>query len=87
MSVALLLSLVGIVLLGVLVSKNGVKTLFQRVSVYWFRFALSFFVLFLWNVLMGFVGVFIPINLASAITLTILGLPGMVVITGLAIFL
>lgn len=87
MKVAFLLLIVGIVLLGLLMNRHYMKRIFQGLSIYWFRFAFSFFMLFLLNVLLGYVGIFVPINLALALTLTVFGVPGFFAVIGLSIFL
>ncbi|HLR09985.1 MAG TPA: pro-sigmaK processing inhibitor BofA family protein [Sporosarcina sp.] len=87
MKVAFFLVLVGMILVGILANRSFMKKLISIFSVYWFRFAFSFFVLFLLNVGLGFVGIFVPINIASAVVLTVLGFPGFVMVISLAIFL
>lgn len=63
------------------------KRVLEFVSVYWFRLALSVFVLFLFNVGSAFIGFFIPINAFNIAVITILGLPGMLAVIALSIIL
>lgn len=87
MKVAFFLLGTCLVLMGFVLNRRYMKKVVSFFSIYWFRFACSFFVLFLLNVGLGFLGVFVPINLASAIVLTLLGFPGFIAIISIVIFL
>lgn len=76
-----------ILLVPLLLNKKQIKKVFEYLSVYWFRFAFSFLVLFVLNVAAGFLGIYVPVNIASGIVITLLGIPGFVSICILAIFL
>ena len=52
----------------------------ERLSVFWFRFAISIFVLYLIHLVCAYYGAEITINLFSIITVAILGFPGIGVV-------
>ena len=76
-----------LILLFLLMDKKQVKKVFERLSIYWFRLAFAFLVLFIMNVAAGFVGLYIPVNIASGIVIAVLGIPGLASICALAFFL
>ena len=59
----------------------------EGMSVFWFRFAFAFLLLFIIHLSIGYVGYNIPINLFSVLTIAILGIPGVLGITALILFL
>lgn len=77
--------LLGFVLLVLLMDRKQVRSLFEVISVYWFRLAFSFLVLFFLNVVAGFFGVYVPVNLTSGLVITVLGIPGMTSVLAIAI--
>ncbi|GKV70407.1 hypothetical protein NCCP2716_29050 [Sporosarcina sp. NCCP-2716] len=78
----------GVLLLFILrLTKPQLQHAFEKLSVFWFRIAFSFLVLFILNIAGGFVGLYVPINLGSGLLLAILGLPGAASLLALAIFL
>ena len=85
-SVAVIL-IVGFLLLLLLMNKKQVRKVLERLSVYWFRLAFSFLLLFVMNVAAGFFGVYVPINIASGLLIAILGVPGFASICVLALLL
>ena len=87
MKVILPVLLIGFILIALLMDKKPLKNVLEFISVYWFRFAFSFLVLYLLNVGAGFFGVYVPINMASGLVITILGVPGFASIFALAILL
>ncbi len=52
----------------------------ERLSVFWFRFALSIFVLYIIHLVCAYYGAEVTINLFSIITVAILGFPGIGVV-------
>lgn len=86
MKVVFPILLIGIVLIALLMSKKPLKNGLEFISIYWFRFAFSFLVLYLLNVGAGFLGIYVPINIASGLVITVLGIPGLASICALAIF-
>lgn len=85
MNLILPVVLLGFVLLILLMDKKQVRNMFEVLSVYWFRLAFSFFILFILNVVAGFFGVYIPINLTSGLVITVLGIPGATSILAIAL--
>ena len=76
-----------VLLLLVVVDKKHIQKALERLSVYWFRLAFAFLVLFAMNVAGGFVGIYVPVNIASGLLLAILGIPGIATLCAFAIFL
>lgn len=65
-----------------LLKKEGLLgKLFERIALFWFKVALAVVVLFLGNFFLSSYGLFVPINLFSILTLTLLGLPGVLCIS------
>ena len=87
MKTAIGILLIGFLLLVLLMDRDQVKKVFERLSIYWFRLAFAFLILFTLNVAAGFLGVYIPVNIASGLVIAILGIPGIVSICTLAFFL
>lgn len=80
--------IVGLVLLLLLVmNKKQIQKTTERLSVYWFRLAFAFLILFAMNVVGGFFGIHVPVNIASGLTLAILGIPGFAALCAFAVFL
>ncbi|WJY26751.1 MULTISPECIES: pro-sigmaK processing inhibitor BofA family protein [Sporosarcina] len=87
MKAAIILAL-GVLFLFILrLTKPQLQQAAEKISVFWFRIAFSFLVLFLLNIAGGFVGLYVPINLGSGLLLAILGLPGAASLLVLAVFL
>lgn len=85
MKLILPIVLMGVILLVLLMDKKQVKNMFEVISIYWFRLAFSFFILFMLNVVAGFFGVYVPINLTSGLVITVLGIPGLTSILAIAL--
>ena len=65
-----------------LLKKEGLLgKLFERIALFWFKVAIAVVVLFVGNLFLSNYGLFVPINLFSIITLSILGLPGAICIS------
>ena len=77
----------GFILLLLLMDKKQVRKVFERLSIYWFRLAFSFLLLFIMNVAAGFFGIYVPVNIASGLVIAILGIPGFASICTLAFIL
>ncbi|WP_318618160.1 pro-sigmaK processing inhibitor BofA family protein [Sporosarcina sp. YIM B06819] len=79
---------VGLVLLLLMVmDKTQIQKVLERLSVYWFRLAFAFLVLFAMNIAGGFIGVYVPVNIMSGLVLAVLGIPGMAALCAFAILL
>ncbi|AOV07405.1 pro-sigmaK processing inhibitor BofA family protein [Sporosarcina ureilytica] len=76
--------IVGFILFLLVMDKKRVKSMFEFISIYWFRLAFSFLALFILNVVAGFFGVYVPVNIASGLVITILGIPGLASICAIA---
>ena len=87
MKVAISILGVGMILLLLLMNKKQVKKVFEFLSIYWFRLAFSFLVLFIANVGAGFFGIYVPVNVISGVVITVLGVPGFLAVFALAIIL
>ena len=87
MKIAIGVIVVVLILLFLLMDKKQVKKIFERLAIYWFRLAFAFLVLFAMNVAAGFIGVYVPVNIASGLVIAVLGLPGLASICALAFFL
>lgn len=59
-------------------SKKGV--LLEKLSIFWFRFAISIFVLYIIHLVCAYYGTEVTINLFSIITVAILGFSGIGVV-------
>lgn len=87
------MKVIGIVVLGIIllllliVDKKQLENAFEKLSVFWFRLAFSFLILFVMNIAGGFIGIYIPVNIASGLLLAILGLPGFASLCAFAFFL
>lgn len=85
-------SIVGVLVIGcmallVLLDKKKIKKGLEFISVYWFKLAFSFLVLFILNISAGFFGVYVPVNIVSGLVITVLGIPGFLSILLISIFL
>ena len=78
---------VGFFLLLLLMNRKQVRKVLELLPVYWFRIAFSFLLLFAMNIVAGFIGIYVPINIASGLLIAILGIPGFVSICVLALLL
>ncbi|HEX5564190.1 MAG TPA: pro-sigmaK processing inhibitor BofA family protein [Sporosarcina sp.] len=87
MKLAGILFIVGLFLLLFLMDNKYVHKVLERISIYWFRFAFAFLLLFAMNIIGGFFGFFIPVNIASGIVIAVLGIPGIASIFAFAFFL
>ena len=77
------LGIVSLILLRM--NKTTLEKNMERLSVFWFRLAFAFFVLFLMNIAGGFIGIYVPVNIASGVILAVLGVPGFAALCGFAI--
>jgi len=64
-----------------------IRKVFERLSVYWFRLAFSFLVLFILNVSAGFIGIHVPVNITSGVVIAVLGIPGLASVCAFALIL
>lgn len=60
--------------------KKNKGVLLERLSIFWFRFAISVFVLYIIHLACAYYGTEVTINLFSIITVAILGFPGLGVV-------
>lgn len=87
MKIALGVLVVGFIFLLLLMDKKQVRALFERLSVYWFRLAFSFLILFIMNVAGGFFGIYVPVNIVSGLVIAVFGIPGFASICTFALVL
>nr|WP_192600645.1 pro-sigmaK processing inhibitor BofA family protein [Sporosarcina limicola] len=76
-----------VLLLLLVMDKKQIQKVLERLSVYWFRLAFAFLILFAMNVAGGFIGVYVPVNVLSGLLLAILGIPGFAALCAFAVFL
>jgi inhibitor of the pro-sigma K processing machinery len=79
---------VGLALLLLLtMDKKKIQQMMEKLSVFWFRLAFAFLILFAMNVAGGFIGLYVPVNIASGLLLAVLGIPGFATVCAFALFL
>ncbi|MEO4055655.1 pro-sigmaK processing inhibitor BofA family protein [Solibacillus sp. CAU 1738] len=61
--------------------------LFERLAVIWFKLACAVMVLFIAHLILSTQGLIVPINIFSALTITFLGIPGILCITFVTVLL
>lgn len=71
----------------IMLSQVKLKYIIEWVSFLPFKIAMAFLLLFLLNVVCGFVGIAVPVNVFSALTVALLGVPGVVCVGVINIFL
>ncbi|HJF31454.1 MAG TPA: pro-sigmaK processing inhibitor BofA family protein [Sporosarcina psychrophila] len=87
MKVIGIVSVVLVFLLLVVLDKKHIQKALELLSVYWFRLAFAFLILFAMNVAGGFIGIYVPVNITSGVLLAILGIPGIAALCAFAVFL
>ncbi|MBK3497307.1 pro-sigmaK processing inhibitor BofA family protein [Viridibacillus sp. YIM B01967] len=65
--------------------KHWGKTI-EWLSIFWFRIAFAFVLLFVLHYSLGFVGLFVPINFFSGLLVTLLGVPGVASVLAISIY-
>jgi len=84
----LILSLVGIALLLFLfLNKSSKGRVLEIISIWWFRIAFAFVILFAINLIASQLGFFIPINIISGLLIAFLGIPGIASVVAISMFL
>lgn len=66
-----------IILIG---RKVGFGAVFEKLAILWFKLACSFALLYMAHIIVDGYDVVVPVNLFSALTITILGIPGILCI-------
>ncbi|WP_253724378.1 pro-sigmaK processing inhibitor BofA family protein [Sporosarcina sp. HYO08] len=87
MKIIMILSVGVFLLLLLMLDKKQIQKGLELLSIFWFRLAFAFLALFAMNVVGGFIGIYVPINIASGLILTILGIPGFAALCTFAVFL
>lgn len=73
----LALYVIGIILLLFLfLNKQSKVKVIELFSIWWFRIAMAFVVLFGIHVISGFFGFYVPVNILSGLMIAMLGIPG-----------
>ncbi|HWL26114.1 MAG TPA: pro-sigmaK processing inhibitor BofA family protein [Ureibacillus sp.] len=67
-------------------SKLGYGLILEKLAILWFRLACSFAILYLAHIIADGYNIIVPVNLFSAITITILGIPGLLCIGVITFF-
>lgn len=84
----LALYLIGItVLLFLLLNKASKGRVIEAFSIWWFRVAFAFVILFAINLIASQFGLFVPINIVSGLLIAFLGVPGIASVLTISIFL
>lgn len=84
----LILSLIGIALLLFLfLNKASKGRVLEAISVWWFRIAFAFAILFAINLIAGQFGFFIPVNIISGLLIAFLGVPGIASVVVISVFI
>ena len=65
-----------ILLLFLFLNKRSKIKVIEMFSIWWFRIAFAFVILFGIHVVSSFFGFFVPVNIISGLMIAILGLPG-----------
>lgn len=63
-----------------IVKKIGFAVVFEKLAIFWFRFACSFALLYIAHIAADGYNIVVPVNFFSALTITILGFPGVMCI-------
>lgn len=66
--------------------KLGFGVILEKLAILWFRLACSFAILYLAHIIADGHNIIVPVNLFSALTITILGIPGLLCIGVITIF-
>lgn len=61
--------------------KKGFGILVESIALFWFKLAVVIVILFIGNIVLNPYGFLVPINLFSMLTITLLGLPGLLCIS------
>ncbi|KGR89673.1 hypothetical protein CD30_15735 [Ureibacillus massiliensis 4400831 = CIP 108448 = CCUG 49529] len=70
-----------------LIGKNvGFDVVFEKFAIIGFRLACSFAILYIAHIIADGYNIVVPVNLFSAVTITILGIPGLLCIGVLTVF-
>ena len=67
-------------LLIIIGKKIGLGIILEKMALLWFKLACSFALLYIVHIILDEYDVIVPVNLFSALTITILGLPGILCI-------
>ncbi|MDN4495443.1 pro-sigmaK processing inhibitor BofA family protein [Ureibacillus aquaedulcis] len=60
--------------------KVGFGVIFEKLAILWFKLACSFALLYIAHIIVDGYDIVVPVNLFSALTITILGIPGVLCI-------
>ena len=84
----LTLSLIGIaILLFLFLNKASKGRVIEAFSIWWFRIAFAFVILFAINLIASQFGYFVPINIVSGLLIAFLGVPGIASVLTISFFL
>lgn len=70
-----------------ILSQVKLKLIIEWVSFLPFKIAVAFLMLFILNVVCSFAGVAVPVNIFSAVTVALLGVPGLLCVGVINLFL
>ena len=71
----------------IMLSQVKLKVIIEWISFLPFKIAVAFLTLFILNVVCGFAGVAIPVNIFSTVTVALLGVPGLMCVGVINFFL
>lgn len=72
-----------VILIG---KKVGYGPILEKLAILWFRLACAFAILYIAHIIADGYNIIVPVNLFSALTIAILGIPGILCIGVLTIF-
>jgi len=75
-----------LMILLVISKKIGYGVIIEKFAIFWFRLACSFAFLYIAHITLDGFNIIIPVNFFSAITITVLGFPGVLCIAVLTLF-
>lgn len=72
---------------GIIIGRKiGFSIIFEKLAILWFKLACSFALLYIAHIIVDGYDIIVPVNLFSALTITILGIPGVLCIGVLTVF-
>lgn len=69
-----------------IMKKSGFGFIMEKLAIFWFRLACSFAFLYIIHIVIDDYNIVVPVNIFSALTITILGFPGILCVAILIAF-
>lgn len=77
-------ALCGLLFIGFFV--GGIEMIFEKLAIFLFRLSCAFVFLYVVHITLDGFDIFVPVNLFSAVTIAVLGIPGILCIGVLTLF-